>query len=32
MMNEDGRLTVARTYDIDVGDKIMWWMGMVPLS
>ncbi len=30
-MNEDGRLTVARTYDIDVGDKIMWWMGMVPL-
>ena len=30
-MNEDGRLSVARTYDIDVGDKIMWWMGMVPL-
>ncbi len=30
-MNQDGRLTVARTYDIDVGDKIMWWMGMVPL-
>ena len=30
-MNEDGRLTFARTYDIDVGDKVMWWVGMVPL-
>jgi 6-phosphogluconolactonase (cycloisomerase 2 family) len=30
-MNEDGRLALARTYDIDVGDKSMWWMGMVPL-
>jgi 6-phosphogluconolactonase (cycloisomerase 2 family) len=30
-MNEDGRLTAARTYDIDVGDKSMWWVGMVPL-
>ena len=30
-MNEDGRLTVARTYDIDVGDKVMWWVGMVSL-
>ena len=30
-MNEDGRLTVARTYDIDVGDQTMFWMGMVPL-
>jgi len=30
-MNEDGRLALARTYDIGVGDKIMWWMGMVPL-
>src|SRR6185503_11024257 len=28
-MHEDGRLTVARTYDIDVGDKSMWWTGMV---
>ena len=27
----DGTLTLARTYDIDVGDKAMWWMGMVPL-
>ena len=30
-MNEDGRLALSRTYDIDVGDKTMWWMGMVPL-
>jgi 6-phosphogluconolactonase (cycloisomerase 2 family) len=30
-MNEDGRLAFARTYDIDVGDKVMWWVGMVPL-
>ena len=30
-MNEDGRLTFTRTYDIDVGDKVMWWVGMVPL-
>jgi 6-phosphogluconolactonase (cycloisomerase 2 family) len=27
----DGRLTLARTYDIDVRDTTMWWMGMVPL-
>lgn len=27
----DGTLTLAHTYDIDVGDKTMWWMGMVPL-
>jgi len=30
-MNENGRLTFARTYDIDVGDKVMWWVGMVLL-
>jgi hypothetical protein len=30
-MGADGKLTFARTYDINVGDKIMWWMGMVPL-
>ena len=30
-MNEDGRLAFARTYDIDVGDKVMWWVGMVLL-
>ncbi|NOT28567.1 MAG: beta-propeller fold lactonase family protein, partial [Acidobacteria bacterium] len=27
----DGKLTFARAYDIDVGDTIMWWMGMVQL-
>jgi len=27
----DGKLTRARTYDVDVGDKVMWWMGMVAL-
>jgi 6-phosphogluconolactonase (cycloisomerase 2 family) len=27
----DGKLTFARAYDVDVGDKSMWWMGMVPL-
>jgi len=30
-IGDDGRLTFARTYDIDVGDKTMFWMGMVPL-
>lgn len=30
-IGDDGTLTFARTYDIDVGDKTMWWMGMVPL-
>ena len=27
----DGKLTYVRKYDIDVGDKTMFWMGMVPL-
>jgi hypothetical protein len=30
-IGDDGRLTLARTYDVDVGDKLMFWMGMVPL-
>jgi 6-phosphogluconolactonase len=25
----DGKLAFARTYDIDVGKRTMWWMGMV---
>jgi 6-phosphogluconolactonase len=25
----DGKLTFVRKYDIDVGDKLMFWMGMV---
>jgi 6-phosphogluconolactonase len=30
-VGDDGKLTFARKYDIDVGDKSMFWMGMVPL-
>ena len=30
-IGDDGKLTFARKYDIDVGDKTMFWMGMVPL-
>jgi 6-phosphogluconolactonase (cycloisomerase 2 family) len=30
-MGADGQLNFARKYDIDVGDKTMFWMGMVPL-
>jgi 6-phosphogluconolactonase len=30
-MGEDGTLTFARKYDIEVGDRTMFWMGMVPL-
>ncbi len=26
---DDGKLTFARAYDIDVGKRTMWWMGMV---
>lgn len=28
-IGEDGKLTFARAYDVDVGDRTMWWMGMV---
>jgi 6-phosphogluconolactonase (cycloisomerase 2 family) len=30
-MGDDGKLAFVRKYDIDVGDKSMFWMGMVPL-
>jgi 6-phosphogluconolactonase len=30
-MGDDGKLTFVRKYDIDVDDKTMFWMGMVPL-
>ncbi|MDB5922368.1 MAG: 3-carboxymuconate cyclase-like protein [Betaproteobacteria bacterium] len=30
-IGDDGKLTFVRKYDIDVGDKTMFWMGMVPL-
>jgi 6-phosphogluconolactonase (cycloisomerase 2 family) len=30
-IGDDGKLTYVRKYDIDVGDKTMFWMGMVPV-
>ena len=30
-VGDDGKLTLVRTYDVEVGDKGMFWMGMVPL-
>jgi len=30
-IGDGGKLTFVRKYDIDVGDKTMFWMGMVPL-
>jgi 6-phosphogluconolactonase (cycloisomerase 2 family) len=30
-IGDDGKLTFARKYDVDVGDKLMFWMGMVEL-
>jgi 6-phosphogluconolactonase len=27
----DGKLDFVRQYDVDTGDKVMFWMGMVPL-
>jgi 6-phosphogluconolactonase (cycloisomerase 2 family) len=30
-IGEDGRLSFARAYDVEVGARTMWWMGMVPL-
>ena len=31
-IGDDGKLTFGRGYDVDVGDKAMFWMGMVPLG
>ncbi len=28
-IGDSGRLSFARSYDIDVGQRTMWWMGMV---
>ena len=28
----DGRLTLARKYDVDVGSKFQWWTGLVGLA
>jgi 6-phosphogluconolactonase len=30
-INDDGKLDFIRKYDVDVGDKTMFWMGMVRL-
>ncbi len=30
-IGNDGKLTFVRTYDVDVGDQTMFWMGMVQL-
>ena len=30
-INDDGKLDFMRKYDVDVGDKTMFWMGMVRL-
>jgi 6-phosphogluconolactonase (cycloisomerase 2 family) len=30
-IGDDGRLTFVRKYDVDVGDRTMFWMGMVEL-
>jgi hypothetical protein len=30
-IGDDGRLDFARKYDVETGDRQMFWMGMVPL-
>ena len=30
-IGDDGRLDFVRKYDVEVGDRTMWWMGMVAL-
>jgi 6-phosphogluconolactonase (cycloisomerase 2 family) len=30
-IGDDGKLAFVRSYDVDVGDKLMFWMGMVTL-
>ena len=30
-IGQDGKLDFVRKYDIDVGERTMWWMGMVGL-
>jgi len=31
-IDDNGKLDFVRKYDVDVGDRTMFWMGMVPLS
>ncbi len=28
-IGDDGKLSFARSYDIETGGRSMWWMGMV---
>ena len=30
-IGDDGKLDFVRKYDVDVGNRTMFWMGMVPL-
>jgi 6-phosphogluconolactonase (cycloisomerase 2 family) len=30
-IGDDGKLSFARSYDIETGGRLMWWMGMVTL-
>jgi len=30
-IGDDGKLTFARSYDIETGGRFMWWMGMVTI-
>jgi hypothetical protein len=30
-IGKDGKLDFVATYDVDTGNKLMFWMGMVPL-
>jgi hypothetical protein len=31
-IDESGKLDFVRKYDVDVGERTMFWMGMVALS
>jgi 6-phosphogluconolactonase (cycloisomerase 2 family) len=31
-MGQDGKLALARKYDLDVGPHTQWWTGMIPLA
>ena len=31
-IGDDGKLNFRRSYDVDVGGKFMWWMGMMGLN
>jgi hypothetical protein len=31
-IGEDGKLTIARKYDVELGGKFQWWTGFVGLA